>query len=135
MTQIHFLLLLFVTVISFTNNRAQDRAPHGLVYENPMAFSPSAYSFFHPKAVPPSIQDPCDGSHCSPLLIAATVQSSLAQDSRSTNEKSGSKFGAGGIAGVIFGFIFVVLLAMGAYHVVITRRTNSRRKNTVLPSA
>ncbi|KVI00216.1 uncharacterized protein LOC112520497 [Cynara cardunculus var. scolymus] len=135
MTQIQFLLLLFVTVISFTTNRAQDRAPHGLAHENPMAFSPSAYDFFHPKVVPPSIQDPCDGSNCAPFPIAATVQSSLAQESRSRYEKNGSKVGAGGIAGVIFGFVFVVLLAMGTYYVVITRRTNSRRKNTVLPSA
>nr|GEW67335.1 hypothetical protein CTI12_AA411230 [Tanacetum cinerariifolium] len=114
----NFLLLCvsFLTVISFTTTKAQDRAPHGLVYEHPMAFSPSAYTFFHPKANPPSIQDPCEESNCSPLPIAATVESSLAEESRAKNEKSESKVGAGGIMGVIFGFMFVVLLAMGFYY-------------------
>ncbi|KAI3511778.1 hypothetical protein L1887_18936 [Cichorium endivia] len=134
MTQTHFLLLLFVTLISFTTTKSQERSPHGLAYENPMAFSPSAYNFFHPKANPPRIQDPCEESGCSPLPMAATVQSSLAQESASKNEKSGSKIGAGGVAGVIFGFVFVVLVAMGAYFVVSTRRTNLGRKNTVLPA-
>lgn len=132
----NFLLLCvsFLTVISFTTTKAQDRAPHGLVYEHPMAFSPSAYTFFHPKANPPSIQDPCDESKCSPLPMAATVESDLAEESRAKTEKSENRVGAGGIMGVIFGFIFVVLLAMGAYYGVIKHRRNSRRENTILPS-
>ncbi|XP_023733241.1 uncharacterized protein LOC111881081 [Lactuca sativa] len=134
MAQTHFLLLLFVTIISFTTTQSQERSPHGLVYENPMAFSPSAYNFFHPKANPPTIQNPCDETSCAPLPMAATVQSSLAQESASRNVKSGSKIGAGGVAALIFGFIFMVLVAMGAYFVVTNRRTKMGRNNMVLPS-
>ena len=100
-----------------------------------MAFSPSAYNFFHPKANPPTIQDSCDKSSCSPLPMAAsTVQSSLAQESVSRDVKSGSKISAGGVAGLIIGFTFVVFVAMGAFFVVTKRRTKLGRKNTVLPS-
>ncbi|KAJ0623631.1 hypothetical protein HanIR_Chr01g0034321 [Helianthus annuus] len=133
----NFLLvfLIFLTIISFTTTKAQDRAPHGLVYENPMAFSPSAYSFFHPKSKPPSTQGSCDESSCAPLPIAATVQSSsLAEESRPKNEKSDNRVGAGAIAGVIFGFIMVVLLAMGVFYVVTNRRGSSRGESTILPS-
>ncbi|KAI3826496.1 hypothetical protein L1987_00544 [Smallanthus sonchifolius] len=132
----NFLLvfLSFLTIISFTSTKAQDRAPHGLVYENPMAFSPSAYNFFHPKSNPPNIQGSCVESSCAPLPIAATVQSSLAEESKARNEKSESRVGAGGIVGVIFGFIMVVLLAMGVYYVVTNRRGGSRGESTILPS-
>ncbi|MFS7897720.1 hypothetical protein Hanom_Chr01g00070241 [Helianthus anomalus] len=132
----NFLLvfLSFLAIISSTTTKAQDRAPHGLVYENPTAFSPSAYSFFHPKSNPPSTQGSCDESSCAPLPIAATVQSSLAEESRPRNEKSDNRVGAGAIAGVIFGFIMVVLLAMGVFYVVTNRRGSSRGESTILPS-
>lgn len=124
--------LTFLTIISFTTTKAQDRAPHGLVYETPMAFSPSAYNFFHPKSNPPSISGSCDS--CAPLPIAATVQSSLAEESKPRNEKSENRVGAGGIVGVLFGFVLVVLLAMGVYYVVTNRRGGSRSESTILPS-
>ncbi|KAK9058581.1 hypothetical protein SSX86_023423 [Deinandra increscens subsp. villosa] len=127
--------LSFLTLISFTTTKAQDRAPHGLVYENPMAFSPSAYNFFHPNTNPPTTHGSCGESGCAPLPVAATVQSSLAEESKPRNERSEKRVGAGGIAGLIFGFIFVVLLAMGVFYVVTNRRSGSRRESTILPSA
>ncbi|XP_076932877.1 uncharacterized protein LOC143598573 [Bidens hawaiensis] len=126
--------LSFLTIISLTTTKAQERAPHGLVYENPMAFSPSAYNFFHPKTNPPSIHGSCDESSCAPLPMAAMVQSSLAEESRPRNDKSEDRVGAGAIAGVMFGFIFVVLLAMGVFYVVTNRRGCSKGESTILPS-
>ncbi|KAK7402127.1 hypothetical protein VNO78_14147 [Psophocarpus tetragonolobus] len=86
---------------------AQERAPHGLVYENPQAFSPSAYDFFHPNET--------TTSKCSPMPLAAEIH-----ESKPSTLKGGRKqLGAGGVSGIIFGVAFVVLLAMGVYH---TRR-------------
>ncbi|XP_059660576.1 uncharacterized protein LOC132306970 [Cornus florida] len=126
------LVFTFLTFLSIT--RAQERAPHGLSYENPMAFSPSAFDFFHPNTQQPGTKTPCAASNCSPLTLAATVKSSSAHESRSTPESSGNRMGAGGIAGIVFSFVFAVLLAMGVYYVTITRRANlSRRTNSVQP--
>ncbi|KAI3793742.1 hypothetical protein L1987_36364 [Smallanthus sonchifolius] len=118
--------LLILNLLFFTTLGAQDRAPHGLVHDNLMALSPSAYNFFHPN------EHLCEESNCSPLPLAATVQSSLAHESRVGQ----AKVGAGCIAAIIFGFVFVILLAMGTYYVVTTRQANLRRNNsTVIPSA
>ncbi|KAL8204725.1 hypothetical protein R6Q57_010348 [Mikania cordata] len=129
-----FLSFLLTMIISSNVAKAQERAPHGLVYEHPIAFSPSAYNFFHPKTKPSSIQGSCDESSCAPLPMAATVQSSLAEESKARHETSENRVGAGGIAGLIFGFILVVLLAMGVYYVMSNRRGGSRSESTILPS-
>ncbi|KAL8247327.1 hypothetical protein R6Q59_008543 [Mikania micrantha] len=93
-----------------------------------MALSPSAYIFFHPNQQ----LGLCEESNCSPLPFAATVQSSLAHESRVDR----ANIGAGCIAAIIFGFVFLILLTMGAYYVVTTRRANLRRNSsTVIPSA
>ena len=124
------LLFSFLSFLSITT--AQDRAPHGLAHEHPIAFSPSAFEFFHPVT---EAKNPCEASNCSPLPLAATVASSLAHESRSTPERSGSRVGASGIAGLVFGFAFVVLLAMGVYYVMVTRKANLSRSNSVQPDA
>lgn len=123
--------VIILTLFFFTTSGAQDRAPHGLDHESLTALSPSAYDFFHPNAQL-TVQNPCEESNCSPLPLAATVQSSLAYEST----EGGAKLGAGAIAAIIFGFVFVILLVMGVYYVVNTRRSNLRRNNsTVIPSA
>ncbi|KAK1409915.1 hypothetical protein QVD17_36445 [Tagetes erecta] len=117
-------------LLFFTTLGSQDRAPHGLAHENLMALSPSAYDFFHPNDQF-KLQHPCEESSCSPLPLAVTVQSSLAYESRTGRVK----VGAGCIAAIVFGFVFVIILAMGAYYVVTTRRANLRKNNsTVIPS-
>lgn len=127
-------LFSFLTLLYIAG--AQERAPHGLANENPIAFSPSAFEFFHPKTQQPTTRNPCDTSSCSPLPLAAQVESTQARESKVSTSKAGqSRVGAGGIAGIVFGFVFVVLLAMGVYYVVSTRRANMSRTNTVLPDA
>ncbi|EOY34358.1 Uncharacterized protein TCM_042052 [Theobroma cacao] len=131
------LLLLLSSLALVSLARAQDRAPHGIAYENPMAFSPSAYEFFHPKTREPDTQNPCAASNCSPLPMAAQVDTAkaLEESKVSTQQISGHRLGAGGIAGVVFGLAFAVLLAMGAYYVLTTRRANANRANSVQPDA
>nr|GEX12910.1 hypothetical protein CTI12_AA020100 [Tanacetum cinerariifolium] len=121
-------VVLILALLFFTASGAQDRAPHGLA-NNLMALPPSAYTFFHPNAQL-NVQNPCEVSNCSPLPLAATVQSSLAHESR----VGGPIVGAGGIAAIIFSFVFVILVAMGVYYVLNTRRANLSRNSTVIPS-
>ncbi|KAL4318316.1 hypothetical protein GQ457_18G006520 [Hibiscus cannabinus] len=123
-----FLLLLSsLAIVSIANG--QDRAPHGISHENPMAFSPSAYEFFHPKT-------PCATSNCSPLLIADEVDSSKELETKVLPQhKSGHGMGAGGVAAIVIGFGFAVLSAMGVFYALNTRRANAMANppNTVQP--
>ncbi|KAE8038845.1 hypothetical protein FH972_011317 [Carpinus fangiana] len=123
--------LVFFSLLTILSNARQDRAPHGIVYENPIAFTPSAYDFFHP-----STRKSCETSNCSPLPVAAqVVQASPGHESRELASQKGSRVGAGAIAGIAFGLVFAVLLGMGVYYVVITRRDNTSRTNSVQPDA
>lgn len=110
----------------------QERAPHGLANESPMVLSPSAIEFFHPKST-----NPADGgSPLSPPSLSTfsssttgVAESSLAHESKLSKSTSsgGSRVGIGGLVGIVFGFILVLLLAMGVYYVVVTRQTNATR--------
>ncbi|KAK9124265.1 hypothetical protein Sjap_013867 [Stephania japonica] len=128
--------------------QAQNRAPHGLAYESPMVLSPSAFDFFHPNAESPKSDTPCVESNCAPLPLSSSststndaadaasgvARSSLAYESKMSAMQSGKGgIGAGGIAGIVFGCAFVVLVAMGVYYVAVTRRANAVRANSVQP--
>lgn len=126
-------LLLFVIFSLLSVTRAQ--YPHGLTHQNPMAFSPSAFEFFHPDNLQPSSESPCAASGCRPLHISATVQSSLAYESRSPPNKGGSRMTAGGIFGIVFGFVFVALLAMGVYYLMIKHHSNMSKSNSAQDEA
>lgn len=117
--------------------RAEGRAPHGLVYESPVAFSPMAYDFFHPSTQNPDAKDPCSVSKCSPLPVAAQVQSTPAQQSKySTTIHNGEhRIRAGGILGIVFGITFAVFSAMGVYYVLRTRQANANRALAAKPGA
>ena len=128
-----FLLLSSLTLLSLAGG-AQERAPHGLARENPIAFSPTAYDFFHPNARNPVAKDPCVASNCSPFPIAAHVEATEGHASRYSGSDNGkTRVGAGGIVGIVFGLGFVVFLAMGVYYVMVARRTKMTNANTVKP--
>lgn len=124
-----------LALLSIVNG--EGRAPHGIAYENPVAFSPSAYEFFHPKAQGPDTKHPCAASSCSPLPIAAQMDDgTTALESKvSTQKESGHQLGAGGILGLVFGLAFAVLLAMGVYYVLNIRRANANKANYVQSNA
>ncbi|CAN6692411.1 unnamed protein product [Malus baccata var. baccata] len=127
-----FLFFSSLTLLSVAF--ADERAPHGLARANPTAISPSQYDFFNPTSQNPISKDPCVTSSCSPLHVAAQVQATEAHESKySTSQNGGTGFGAGGVAGIVCGLAFVVFLAMGAYHVFVTRRSHMSRANTVQP--
>ncbi|ESW04250.1 hypothetical protein PHAVU_011G079200 [Phaseolus vulgaris] len=128
-----FLFLLSLAIFSIA--RGQERAPHGLVYENPIAFPPAAYDFFHPNAQKPQNRDFCAASKCSPLPLAAQVDGTqIYQNKASATQKGGKQIGAGGVAGIITVFAFVVLLAMGIYYVKVTRQANMNRASSSVQS-
>ncbi|KAM6598023.1 hypothetical protein CsatA_008547 [Cannabis sativa] len=128
-------LLLFstsLTLMLLSIANAQGRAPHGLANESPMAFSPSAYDFFHPtkQQTNPNKREtqPCTESSCSPLPMAAQIEANGAQENKMlTRHDRQSSLGAGGIVGIVFGLAFAVLLAMSVYYVVATRRDSTSR--------
>ncbi|KAG4967291.1 hypothetical protein HKD37_12G033352 [Glycine soja] len=126
-----FLFLISLALLSIA--RGQERAPHGLVYESPVAFPPAAYDFFHPNAQKPENKDPCVASKCSPLPLAAQVDATqIYENKASTTQKGRKQIGGGGVAGIITAVAFAVLLAMGIYYVKVTRQANmSRASNSV----
>lgn len=128
---IFFSSLTLLSIVS----AAEERAPHGLARENPMAFPPSAYKFFHPTNQNPIAKDPCKASNCSPLMpIAAQVQATEAHESKVSASQNGrTRLGFGGIAGIVFGLAFVAFVAMGVYYVLVSRREDMRKANTVKP--
>ncbi|KAI3929032.1 hypothetical protein MKX01_029561 [Papaver californicum] len=144
-----FLFSLSSLYITQAQAQAQARAPHGLIFENPVAFSPSAYDFFHPNTHTPKAVKPCDESNCAPMsgssafsTSSAVVRATPAHESRESTTAQGSSsnnkrlvLGAGGISGIVFGFVFAVLSGIGVYYIIITRRTNINRSNSVQPDS
>ncbi|KAK4358710.1 hypothetical protein RND71_020939 [Anisodus tanguticus] len=115
--------------------KAQERAPHGLAYESPVAFSPEAYSFFHPetqKQNTTTTESLCDNNNntsessgCSRFPTASSVQSNLAHESLSPTDEDGDKrMGADGMVGIALGFGFGIVLVFGVYYVVKARKCN-----------
>ncbi|KHN32089.1 hypothetical protein glysoja_028884 [Glycine soja] len=122
-----FLFLISLALLSIA--RGQERAPHGLVYESPVAFPPVAYDLFHPNAQKPENKDPCVASKCSPLPLAAQVDATqIYENKASTTQKGGKQIGGGGVAGIITAIAFAVLLAMGIYYVKVTRQAKTNRR-------
>lgn len=118
----------------FSQITAQDRAPHGLAYQYPTAFSPTAYDFFHPN----THQDSCTKSNCAPFPLAAQVhetqsEAAAATTATATPVKHTTTLGAGTIVGPIFAAIIILCLAMGIYYVAKTRQENVNRTKTVQP--
>lgn len=111
---------------------------HGLAQENPVALSPSAFQFFHPNSPLSSANVPCSASHCAPVSsfssAATEVQAAQVHEVvKPASKANATGVGAGGVVGIVFGFVLIVLLAMGVYYVVVTRRANANRANSVQP--
>ncbi|KAL3518379.1 hypothetical protein ACH5RR_020968 [Cinchona calisaya] len=114
-------LLLFIILSLTTIMRAQERAPHGLEYQSPMAFSPEVYDFFNPETQAQRSNGPCSSPDCSTLPEATSLQSAPVHESTS------KRLGAGKIASIPIGLVFGLLLGLVVYYVVITRQTNAAR--------
>jgi hypothetical protein len=122
--------LSFIFILSFSllsTSTSQERAPHGLIYENPIAFPPSAYLFFHPNAKTLETKNSCVTSKCSPLPMVAKVETNQKYENKEASQKGGKQIGAGAVGGIIIVVTFVVLLAIGVYYVKVTRQSNMNR--------
>ncbi|CAI0453024.1 unnamed protein product [Linum tenue] len=135
------LILLITIFISssptfITRARAQGRAPHGLAYEGPVAFSPSAVEFFHPNNNNNQQLPAVTSGHPEAAQLAAAAKTSTTSTPDEQSKVSGGRsgLGAGAIAGIVFGVGFSVFMAMGAFYVVRARRANlSKASNSVQP--
>ncbi|GAB2285105.1 hypothetical protein Dimus_019559 [Dionaea muscipula] len=131
-------LFLIISWFCTIEGAAQGRAPHGLVYEHPVAFTPSAYEFFHPdldadhhRHQAAVCGDGCSSSSPSYDPLAAHVRASEAR--QPGNITSHGLIGAGSIlAGIMVGVILAVILAMAVYYVTITRRENQNRHRAAI---
>ncbi|XP_058757555.1 uncharacterized protein LOC131630829 [Vicia villosa] len=120
-----FLFLISLTLLSTTTS--QERSPHGLVYESPIAFPPSAYLFFHPNARTPDTKNSCITSKCSPLPMAAALVEANQKYENKASQNGAKQIGAGVVGGIIFAFAFVVVLVFGVYYVKVVRQANMSR--------
>ncbi|XP_074284990.1 uncharacterized protein LOC141610677 [Silene latifolia] len=117
--------LLVVCVSLFASAIAQDRSPHGLDNQKPVAFSPSAYEFFHPNVR----QDPCAKSNCSPLPMATQVH-----ETQSGAEKTNVRgVGVGIIAIPAFAVVIMLCLTMGIYYLSTTRQAKLSLTKALAP--
>ncbi|CAN0916359.1 hypothetical protein LINGRAHAP2_LOCUS29667 [Linum grandiflorum] len=114
-----FFLMIFSSPTSISIAMAQGRAPHGLVYQTPLAFSPSAVDFFHPNRQDPNmavVMNPCqESSGCSPLPLAAQMavqDQTKVSSSMSQSGGNGNGFGGGNIVGIVLGVSFLVFLTL-----------------------
>ncbi|WCJ41025.1 hypothetical protein M5689_021916 [Euphorbia peplus] len=124
MNNLQTLMTFFILFCILALSRAQERAPHGLAYETPVAFSPAAVDFFHPKTQ----------NNGSPLPLAAHIDENGAQQSLvSTSQKGERGLGAGGIAAIVLGFTFVVVVTMAGFYVFVQRRADGDRCNFIKP--
>ncbi|XP_019166539.1 PREDICTED: uncharacterized protein LOC109162274 [Ipomoea nil] len=135
--------MLFLFVLSGFHSivGAQDlRAPHGLAYETPAgaaadggAVSPEAYAFFNPAAGTGPKNSTAAAAQF-PAAAASSLESNLARDSVAKTEDGGG--GGGGMVGILIGFLFVVVLVLGVFFVVTTRKRNWTKANAAdMPQA
>ncbi|URD77877.1 hypothetical protein MUK42_03526 [Musa troglodytarum] len=118
--------------------RLQARSPHGLAFQEPMPFPPTAFEFFHPKLLlpPASAPMPLAASSFYPAATSAKVRADEEEEEEAAGEHS-SPAGRGGVAAVALGLAFVVIAAMLASYVVVVRRRSDvrRAKGTGQPDA
>lgn len=135
-----FTLICFLP-ISTVHAQNSDRSPHGLAQERPMPLSPAAIEFFHPhSSIPPSANAPCLERNCAlvPLPSSSSGKRPLAaqlkERSESTARPDHVGIGAGGVIGIMLGCALLVVMPMGAYYVMVTRKNNMKKAISVQPS-
>ncbi|KAL5998370.1 hypothetical protein ACLOJK_009310 [Asimina triloba] len=139
-SSLFFFSFLFCLSLAIAQlSESQDPRSHGLGKESPVAFSPEAFEFFHPNSSTSTIHDPCNEPDCTagPLpsvsgAFADPLAAQVSERAEPGKEANRSGIGAGGIVGIVFGSALVVLLAMGAYYAVVTRRANVDRENSAV---
>ncbi|WOL09611.1 hypothetical protein Cni_G18364 [Canna indica] len=129
---VFFFLLL--ELMPFGADAAQRRAvelqsrtsPHGLAFENPMPFPPSAFEFFHPDVLLPPAASPIPLTSFYPAATSAKVRADEEEEESAAGVLRAGRgrgvIGARGVAAVAIGLALVVLAAMVVSYVVVKRR-------------
>ncbi|KAK1260713.1 hypothetical protein QJS04_geneDACA002436 [Acorus gramineus] len=139
-----FFICLYGWSLSIVHARDESTRPtHGLAYQNPMAFSPAAFEFFHPDMPATkgssSSNIPCKSNDCSPSSSQLSTFPRMAAKAQATQVHEtawslpGVKRGSVGVdwmVGIMCGITFIVLVAMGAYYVMIKHRENINCSNS-----
>ncbi|KAJ0967629.1 hypothetical protein J5N97_024546 [Dioscorea zingiberensis] len=106
----------------------QQRAPHGLAFESPVALSPSAFEFFHPNYPP-------NGAAANAPLPVSMARADRVVESAWEATKSSGGFrgpGAGGVVATVIGVACVVLVAVGiSYYYLVSKRKSETAKAIV----
>ncbi|KAG9445590.1 hypothetical protein H6P81_011718 [Aristolochia fimbriata] len=128
-----------VVVVVVRSQEYSERGPHGLAQESPETFSPEAFKFFHPDSPLPSPSCADSAADCAPMSSFFKPMATKVRESADESPVAGGansrrrNIGAGGAVGIVFGCLLAVVLAMGTYHVLVTRRRNISRAYTVHP--
>lgn len=139
MSLVLFTLICFLPT-SIVQAQNSDRSPHGLAQERPMPLSPAAIEFFHPhSSIPPSANAPCIERNCAPAPLPSSsgkrpLAAQLKERSESMARPDHVEIGAGGVIGIMLGCALLVVMAMGAYYVMVTRKNNMKKAISVQPS-
>ncbi|KAM7279238.1 hypothetical protein ACFE04_006372 [Oxalis oulophora] len=97
-------LLLFFTFLLVAIATSQDiRAPHGLVNENPKAFTSAAADFFHSNEETPDKTSPKKAKPVAAQIQASDRQneSDLSSSSTSSSSDKITRIGARGVMGIV----------------------------------
>ncbi|KAJ8512873.1 hypothetical protein OPV22_003307 [Ensete ventricosum] len=105
-------------------------SPHGLAFENPMSFPPSAYEFFHPTVDAPATA-PLPASSLYPGKTTARAKADAVVGGNVFSAPPG-RDGAvtGAIVAVVLGLVFVTLVAVVAAYIAIKRRNDVNKANS-----
>lgn len=124
-------LLLSYVLLTFLCSLLLSSAtsPHGLAFENPMSFPPSAYEFFHPTVDAPATA-PLPASSLYPGKTSARAKADAVVGGNVFSAPPG-RGGAvtGAIAAVVLGLVFVMLVAVVSAYIAIKRRSDVNKAN------
>ncbi|KAG6476459.1 uncharacterized protein LOC122025322 [Zingiber officinale] len=133
--QLTFLLSLLLLSLIFAEEhpkKLRSSSPHGLFFENPMPFPPSAYDFFHPNAngaIPATapLSSLYPGKTSSRARADAVVATSFFSVPSSHHAIG---IAAAGVAALVVGLGLVVLVVMITSFFIIKCRAETKKTNS-----
>ncbi|WOL04258.1 hypothetical protein Cni_G12979 [Canna indica] len=122
-------LLSYLLQLSSSNaQQPQFTSPHGIVYENPVLFPPSAYDFFHPNSdapATPPLPETSSKARADAVVAASVLPA----------PPSGRGAAAAGVAAIVLGLAFITVAVMVASYVVIRHRADVKKASIAAMNA
>lgn len=135
LTILSSLLLLPLIVAEEHPIKLRSSSPHGLFFENPMPFPPSAYDFFHPNA---NAATPATAPLTSlyPGKTSSRARADAAVATSVFSVPSGhQRIGAAGVAVLVIGLGLAVLVVVVTSFFIIKRHAQTKKTNAAMISA